>query len=146
MTYLLASMFGAGALHSSVQAQSNANANISTPVFIIRGFDITGENPLPAGDTSRILAPFLRTDATMETLQKATAALELALKDKGYGLHRVSLPPQEVGQSVTLNIVKFVIGKVVVEGNERISTANIRASLPELVEGQAPNFNTLAVQ
>jgi hypothetical protein len=34
-------------------------------------------------------------DATIETLQKATAALEEALKERGFGLHRVVLPPQE---------------------------------------------------
>ena len=55
----------------------------------------------------RVLAPFLRSDATMDTLQKATVALETALRDKGFGLHRVALPPQEVGDTVTLNIVKF---------------------------------------
>lgn len=130
---------------SMALAQKPAPQNAS-PSFVIKGFDITGDNPLPSGDVSRILAPYLRTDATMDTLQKATAALELALKEKGYALHRVALPPQEVGQSVTLNIVKFVIGKVTVEGNERLSTANIRASVPELVEGASPNFKTMAVQ
>ncbi len=93
-----------------------------------------------------MLAPYLRTDATIETLQKATSALEAALKDKGYTLYRVALPPQEVGKAVTLNIVKFVIGKVTVEGRARFSESNIRASLPELKEGTAPNFRTLAVQ
>jgi hypothetical protein len=53
------------------------------PVFAIRGFDITGDNPLPGSETTRILAPFLRADATMDTLQKATAALEAALKARG---------------------------------------------------------------
>jgi hemolysin activation/secretion protein len=118
----------------------------TNPSFVIKGFDITGDNPLPEGEVSRILAPYLRTDATLDTLQKATADLEAALKDKGFALHRVALPPQEVGQSVTLNIVKFVIGKVTVEGNVRLSDANIRASIPELAEGLAPNFKTLAVQ
>lgn len=136
--------FLGGLAHAQVPAAAAPNAVATT--FVIKGFDITGENPLAAGEVSKILAPFLRADATLETLQKATAALEQALKDQGFGLHRVALPPQEVGQSVTLNIVKFVIGKVVVEGNDRISVANIRASLPELVEGQAPNFNTLAIQ
>lgn len=117
-----------------------------SPSFVIKGFDITGDNPLPEGEVSRILAPYLRADATLDTLQKATAALEAALKEKGFALHRVALPPQEVGQSVTLNIVKFVIGKVTVEGNSRLSEANIRASVPVLMEGQAPNFKTLAVQ
>src|SRR5436305_13578152 len=49
-----------------------------TPVFAIKGFKVLGENPLGDGETSRVLAPFLRADATMETLQKATASLEAA--------------------------------------------------------------------
>ncbi len=127
-------------------AQSALQPVKPNPNFVIKGFDITGDNPLPTGEVSRILAPYLRTDATLDTLQKATAALEAALKEKGFALHRVALPPQEVGQSVTLNIVKFVIGKVTVEGNTRLSEANIRESVPELAEGFAPNFKTLAVQ
>ena len=118
----------------------------ASPSFVIRGFDITGDNPLADGEASRILAPYLRSDAMIETQQKATAALEKVLKDKGFALYRVSLPPQEVGKSVTLNIVKFVIGKVTIEGQGAYSTANIRDSLPELREGATPNFNRLAVQ
>ena len=131
---------------SPSRATAPAMAAQATPVFTIKGFSITGENPLADGDTSRVLAPFLRADATLETLQKATSALESALRDKGYALHRVVLPPQEIGANVTLNIVKFVIGSVTVEGNSSYSADNIRASLPELVEGSAPNFNKLAVQ
>ena len=117
-----------------------------SPVFQIRGFNITGENPLPDGETTRVLAPFLRADATLDTLQKATQALEAALRDKGFALHRVALPPQEIGATVTLNVVKFVIGKVTIEGNNEYTEENIRASLPELKEGSAPNFRTLSVQ
>jgi hemolysin activation/secretion protein len=116
------------------------------PVFAIRGFDVTGENPLSSADTTRVLAPFLRADASMDTLQKATSALEALLKERGYALHRVVLPPQGVGDAVNLKIVKFVIGKVSVTGLARFDAANIRASVPELAEGQAPNFKTLAVQ
>lgn len=116
------------------------------PVFVIKGFNVTGENPLPEGETSKVLASFLRTDASLETLQKATQALEAALRDKGFALHRVALPPQELGATVTLNVVKFVIGKVTVEGIANYTEANIRASLPELLEGTAPNFKTLSVQ
>lgn len=116
------------------------------PVFAIRGFEINGDNPLPTSETTRVLAPFLRTDATIETLQGATAALEASLKQNGYALYRVVLPPQAVGDTVRLEIVKFVIGKVSVEGAQQYSEANIRASLPELKEGEAPNFKTLAVQ
>ena len=144
-----------GAGHGTAMAQTTtpvapqalpAMSAPAKPVFAIRGFQISGDNPLPASDTTRVLAPFLRTDATIETLQKATAALEASLQQSGYALHRVVLPPQEVGETVQLKIVKFVIGKVTVEGLQRYDEANIRASLPELREGEAPNFKTLAVQ
>lgn len=118
----------------------------SNPIFAIRGFNIKGENPLSAGQTSGVLAPFLRTDATLDTLQKATTSLESALREAGFGLHKVALPPQEVGETVTLEIVKFTIGRVVVAGNLHFDQANIRASLPELLEGNSPNFKRLAVQ
>ena len=117
-----------------------------SPTFVIKGFDIVGENPLADGEASLVLAPFLRADATIETLQKATAALEARLKDKGFALHRVVLPPQDVGGSIKLNVVKFVIGKVTVEGHQQFSETNVRASVPEIMEGTAPNFQTLAVQ
>ena len=115
-------------------------------VFAIKGFKITGDNPLGDGDTSRILAPYLRADANMDTLQKATSALEAALRNKGFGLHRVALPPQEVGDTVTLEIVKFTISKLTIEGASIYSEANIRRSIPELREGHTPNFKTMAVQ
>lgn len=137
------------AWHQGASAQQGAPGAMNAPakpVFAIRGFDVSGDNPLPQGETARVLAPFLRTDATIETLQKATAALEGALKERGFALHRVVLPPQEVGDSVKLQIVKFVLGKVSVEGLKRYSAANIRASVPELAEGASPNFKTLAVQ
>jgi hemolysin activation/secretion protein len=127
-------------------AASPTSAPAPMPVFAIRGFRVTGDNPLGDGDKSRVLAPFLRSDATIDTLQKATAALEAALRDRGFGLHRVGLPPQEVGETVTLEIVKFSISKVQTEGRSLYDEANIRRSLPELREGHAPNFKRLAVQ
>lgn len=122
-----------------------ASAQVS-PSFAIRGFNIKGENPLSEGRSSQVLAPFLRSDANLDTLQKATAALETALRDAGYGLHKVALPPQEVGDTVTLEIVKFTIGQLQVSGNQHFSESNIRSSLPELREGASPNFKRLAVQ
>lgn len=118
----------------------------ASPSFVVKGFDIVGENPLDQADTTRILAPFLRTDATLETLQKATAALEAGLKERGYDLHRVGLPAQDVGPNIRLNIVKFVIGRVDIEGRKSYSASNVRNSLPELTEGVSPNFKNLAVQ
>jgi hemolysin activation/secretion protein len=129
-----------------VAQQSAPAAAVATSSFTISGFELTGEIPLQSEDTTRVLTPFIGPGATLETLQKATAALEAELKAKGHALYRVSLPPQEVGNKVTLKIVKFVIGKITVQGNVRYSEANIQASVPELRAGEAPNFRALAVQ
>lgn len=112
----------------------------------IRGFSITGVNPLADADISLALAPFLRQPATLENLQKASATLESLLRDKGFGLHRVVLPPQAVGEVIELQLVRFAIGQVRVEGASAFSEANIRASVPSLAEGEAPNLDTLAIQ
>lgn len=96
--------------------------------------------------SAQLLASYVRPDATLETLQQAASALETALRDKGYGLHRVSLPPQNVGDTVQLNIVHFTVASVKVEGATLHDEANILRSLPDLQVGTTPNFKRLAVQ
>ncbi|MCM5681351.1 hypothetical protein M8A51_17630 [Schlegelella sp. S2-27] len=114
-------------------------------VFPIKGFAINGENPLGSGETSAILAPFLRADATLAVLQQATAALEKSLHDRGYSLYRVVLPPQPLSDTVTLNIVRFTLAKVQLQGNGKYyDDANVRAALPQLQEGTSPNLRKLA--
>ena len=139
----------AALLGAPVQAQEAMPAATgASTAFAIRGFELKGDIPLSADETTRILAPFIRTDGTLETLQQAATALEAALRARGFALHRVSLPPQEVGDKVRFDVVKFVIGKVTIEqsGSASVSDFNVRNSLPELREGEAPNFQTLAVQ
>jgi hemolysin activation/secretion protein len=151
---LLALAAGAHAQTTSTPTAPTAPARATPPmatpapeaVFAIRGFRIEGENPIGDADAQRVLAPFARPDATLATLQQATAALEKAFRDAGYGLHRVALPPQEVGDTVKLAIVKFTVGKVAFEGRQIYDEENIRRSLPELREGASPNFKTLAIQ
>ena len=131
---------------AALAQQPMPQATGATTRFPIKAFELTGDVPMSAEESTRVLAPFIGPDGTLLTLQKATAALEAELKAKGFALLRVSLPPQEVGATVRLHVVKFVIGKVSVEGLSRYDEANIRASVPELREGQAPNFKLLAVQ
>jgi hemolysin activation/secretion protein len=142
---VLAVSAGAGSASAQTPVPSMA-APAPATVFAIKGFKVTGDNPLGDGETARVLAPYLRANATIETLQQATQALEKALRDQGYGLHRVALPPQEVGDTVTLNIVKFAIGKVAIEGRSLYDEGNVRRTVPELREGGAPNFKVLAIQ
>ena len=119
---------------------------VPAPVFVIRGFKVTGDNPLADGETTRVLASFLRTDATLDTLQNAATALETAMRQQGFSLHRVSLPPQEIGDTIALLITSFKIGKVDVVNNSPYSDANVRQALPELREGATPDFARLSIQ
>lgn len=131
---------------TSIPTAPSALAPAASPVFAIRGFQVAGPNPLGEGETARILAPFLRADATLATLQAATSALEQALRERGFGLHRVALPPQEVGGSVKLEIVTFTVSQVDIEGRQIYDADNVRRALPELQEGRTPNFRQLAIQ
>ncbi len=132
--------------HSVFAQAVEPAATGTTTKFIISGFELTGDNPLGSAESKQILAPFTRSDATIATLQQATSALEAALSAKGFPLHRVSLPAQDLGGKVNLSIVKFVIGKVIVQGQSNFSESNILASVPELRVGEAPNFTKLAIQ
>lgn len=143
--------FWPGTLLLCAQLACNAQPAVSqasgaSTRFVISGFELQGDNPLSSDESVQLLAPFLRSDANLSTLQNATTAVEAALQAKGYPLHRVSLPPQELGGKVNLVVVKFVIGKVTVQGQSHFSQSNILASVPELRVGEAPNFSKLAVQ
>lgn len=137
---------GALAQTHASQDASQAGTAAPSPVLLIRGFAVTGKNPLPDSEVSLVLAPFLRKPATIDNLHKATASLEAALRDKGFGLHRVVLPPQDVGETITLHLVQFTMGSIAVDGASAFGEANIRASLPELTEGGTPNLERLAIQ
>ncbi len=114
--------------------------------FAIKGFQVTGDNPLDGATTTRVLAPFLRADASLETLQKASAALEAELRERGYSLYRVALPPQTVSETIALTVVRFTLDQVSVTGAQHRSEANVRGALPELKAGTSPNVRRLAVQ
>lgn len=131
-------------LSALVQAQTEtAPASATFPVL---GFEIQGDNPLPESEVKALLRPYVRNDATLQSLQDAVGTFERQLNVKGYALHRVVLAPQDVGGAIKLNVVSFKIARVEVEGNRLYSVNNILASIPEMREGQTPNFNRLSVQ
>lgn len=139
----------AAGLHLPCLAQPAPSAAVTpapVPVFAVKGFQLIGDNPLGETYANQVLASFVRPDATLETLQQAAAALEVAMRDKGFGLHRVSLPPQSVGETVQLSIVHFTVASVKVEGAVLHDEHNILRSLPDLQVGATPNFKRLAVQ
>jgi hemolysin activation/secretion protein len=129
----------------SLAQQPAPAAQQASPTFAVNAYVIEGLNPI--GDKAqRVLSAYTGADMSFERLQQATAALEAALRDAGYSLYRVVLPPQEVKGTITLRVVRFTVGKVTLEGNQHFDAANIRASVPELREGTSPNLLTVGRQ
>lgn len=131
-------------LQIAVSLLFTANA-AETVKFNVTGFVVTGENPLSEKSTQKVLAPFTGQQEGIERIQSASAALEQAIRDKGYNFSRVVLPQQSLSDGVIeLRVVAFKIGRITIEGAEHNDDANIRASLPGLLEGSAPNTRKLS--
>src|SRR5690606_15440486 len=60
--------------------------------FTIRGFEVSGDNPLDQSTTQKILAPFLGFHESLEGLENAREALAAELRARGYMFHRVYVP------------------------------------------------------
>ena len=115
------------------------------PKFEIRNFDVDGATLIDAARIAALLQPFTGPGREFGDVQRALEALEKLFVDAGYGSVQVLLPEQELDQgTVKFKVLEPRIGKVLVEGNVVYTEANIRASLPSLREGQAPNSNAIA--
>ena len=113
--------------------------------FNIVRFDVEGNTLLPQAQVRAIVAPFTGTGRVYGDIQKALEALERAYRAAGYGTVQVYAPEQELTSGVVrLQVTEGVIGKVAISGNKYFNDANIRASLPSLQEGKAPNLRKLS--
>jgi len=113
--------------------------------FEIRRFVLEGNTLLPAATAERLLAPHRGKDKDFADIQRALEALEGGYREIGYGVVQVTLPEQNITQGeIRFIIVEPRLGKVTVEGNKTFGTANIRASVPALREGEPPNSRAIA--
>jgi len=113
--------------------------------FDIARFQIEGNTLLPADEVQRIVAPLTGPKRVYGDIQKALEALEGAYRKAGYSTVQVYVPEQELTSGVVrLQVTEGVIGKVAISGNQHFDDANIRASLPELKEGRAPNLRKMS--
>jgi hemolysin activation/secretion protein len=112
--------------------------------FNVDKFTITGDNPLGDGAMD-VLAPYVGDQFGLDGLSAAADALEQALIKEGFSFHRVSLPPQSLDTGVVeLQVIRFSIGNVNIEGNEHFDRDNLLHSLPQLMPGETPNTQALS--
>lgn len=113
--------------------------------FEITSFDVRGNTLLPKDEVAKVVAPYTGKDRVYGDVQRALEALEAAYRAKGFGTVTVYVPEQELkGGVVILQVTEAVIGKVTVTGNQFYNEDNIRASLPLLKEGTAPNLSAIS--
>ena len=113
--------------------------------FDIVRFQVDGNTLLPQKQVEDILAPLAGPKRVYGDIQKALEALEAAYRSAGYSTVQVYVPEQELTSGVVrIEVTEGVIGKVTISGNKYFDDANIRASLPELKEGRAPNLRKMS--
>jgi len=113
--------------------------------FDIARFQIEGNTLLPDAEVQRAVAPQVGAKRVYGDIQKALEALERAYRAKGYSTVQVYVPEQELtGGVVRLLVTEGVIGKVLISGNKYFDERNVRASLPSLKEGRAPNLRQMS--
>ncbi len=113
--------------------------------FNIERFQIEGNSILPAEKTQELVAPFVGKGKVYGDVQKALEALEGEYRRIGYGTVQVFVPEQELTSGVVrLLVSEGVIGKVTISGNKFFNDENVRASMPDLKEGTAPNMRKLS--
>ena len=128
---------------------ANLPAPLNTPVtadrFAIQGFNIKGVATLSEDEIRLATQGHVGSDKSFGDIQQVIDAIEARYRDKGFGAVQVLLPEQDISQgTVAIDIVETPIGNVVVRGNSQYSAANIRRSIPGLVEGKTPNAKTIS--
>lgn len=113
--------------------------------FEVEQFQVEGELPITEAELLAVLEPYKGQHAGLEGLLAARSALSQFLVSEGYSFHRVVLPPQDMAnKTVRFKLLEFALGKVEIGGNQHFSADNIRRSLQQLTEGEAPNTQELA--
>ena len=140
---LLASL--AAALPLAAQAQSAETATAAGPdaLVSVRAFKVDGNTLLDAALVQSTLQAWLG-ERSLADLRQAAQAVQGLYARAGYGAVVAYLPPQPVANgTLTIAVVEGKVGRVTVQGAQRLSPARIRAALPTLVEGRTPQLRRI---
>ncbi|WP_445229710.1 ShlB/FhaC/HecB family hemolysin secretion/activation protein [Duganella rhizosphaerae] len=133
----------AGLLPLLVLLSASASAADAAP-FEISGFRFEGASLLGAERLQALVAPFAGKQRGMDDVGRAVAAVKAAYVAAGYPIVQVYAPEQTLGAgTVVLRVSEGKLARVEVRGNKVYSEANVRASLPPLREGEAPNTDAI---
>ncbi len=125
-------------------AESGASQSLS---FEILEYVVDGNSLLKGEQIERVMAAYMGERKTLRDVDGARTALERAYHDAGYMTVLVTIPEQKVdGGAVSLHVVEAGIERLRVKGAEYTLPSGIKARIPELAEGNVPNFNKMQQQ
>ena len=122
------------------RAQATPSQPPAASRFEIQRFSVEGNTLLSQSEVDGILAPFSGKNRDFGDIQRALEALQEAYTRRGYNAVRVSIPEQDIRAGrVRLRVLEARIRRVRVQDNRFFGEKNVRAGLPSLKEGGAPN-------
>lgn len=122
-------------------------AGAPLPSFDIYEYVIDGNSVLGEEVIANSINPFLGEGKTLKDVEGARAALEQAYHKSGYLTVLVTIPEQGVDSgTVALHVTEAGVDKLRVVGAQYTLPSEIKAKVPELAEGNVPNFNKVQEQ
>jgi hemolysin activation/secretion protein len=113
--------------------------------FVVKKFEVIGDNPLSAMETKNLFEYFLGDHYGLEGLQAAATAFEQKLQQQGFAFYQVHLAPQKLEDGIIkFELVRLTVDKVELEGNRYFSKLNLSRNTPTLRSGETPNTRILS--
>lgn len=115
--------------------------------FDVLEYRIDGATLLPLTVVEQAVYAHMGESKTLNDVEKARDALERAYHDAGYLTVLVSIPQQKVDDGVVhLTVTEAPVERLRVAGARYYSPGEIKAAVPELAEGNVPNFPDMQKQ
>ncbi len=115
--------------------------------FDVFEYRIEGATLLPVTVVEQAVYPHLGEKKTLEHVEQARDALERAYHSAGYLTVLVNIPQQKVeGGVIRLAVTEAAVKRLRVVDSRYFSPADIKAAVPEVAEGNVPNFPEMQKQ
>jgi hemolysin activation/secretion protein len=113
--------------------------------FYIREYRVDGAQRLKKIEIEEAVYPFLGPGRTPADVEKARQALEKVYHDKGFQTVSVNVPQQDPRRGIIkLAVVEGKVARLRINGARWFLPSQIKREVPELAEGNVPNFDQLS--
>lgn len=115
--------------------------------FDVFEYRIDGTTLLPVTVVEQAVYPYMGENKTLEHVEQARDALERVYHSAGYLTVVVNIPQQKVEDGVVrLAVTEASVKRLRVVDSRYFSPADIKAAVPEVAEGNVPNFPEMQKQ